>query len=411
MKRFLALVLAFSLFLPVLSLAELDEEELSMEEIVEDEMLDDESEDEDDTPVIPEGEQLSPELEAELLASVESAEYTPTDVDSSNLYINQNLPDNIINILLLGVDARTDDKEGKDVVKLADVQLILSLDPDAGTVKLSSILRDTLVVNPATGKQSPINQSIRSFDSNGIFHDNPERSLATVNYNFQMNIQHYIMVNFKGVAAIVDSLGGVDLDLTKGEAANINYYLKKNAKKISRTYDTKEAKAARVELTVEDGVQHLDGLQALMYARLRQDKTGKKYNLGDDWQRTYRTRHLLDVLLQKVLHKDIMDIIDLVGTGVDYLDSNMNPDTMVNLVFKMLGSGIVNKLGQSDSLIEQFRIPMGSNEEGNKTWSYVSDKQSEWYGKVFMSKNNGNFQKNVEALHEFIYGRYYPAGE
>ena len=153
MKRFLALVLAFSLFLPVLSLAELDEEELSMEEIVEDEMLDDESEDEDDTPVIPEGEQLSPELEAELLASVESAEYTPTDVDSSNLYINQNLPDNIINILLLGVDARTDDKEDKDVVKLADVQLILSLDPDAGTVKLSSILRDTLVVNPATGNR------------------------------------------------------------------------------------------------------------------------------------------------------------------------------------------------------------------------------------------------------------------
>ena len=48
-----------------------------------------------------------------------------------------------------------------------------------------------------------------------------------MNYNFQMNIQHYIMVNFKGVAAIVDSLGGVDLDLTKGEAANINYYLKK----------------------------------------------------------------------------------------------------------------------------------------------------------------------------------------
>ena len=408
MKRLLSLLLALILFLPVLSLAELAEEDLDIEEIVEEENLDEETE--EDTPVIPEGETLPPELEAELLASVESADYTPTDVDSSNLYINENLPDNIINILLLGVDARTDDKEDKDTVKLADVQLILSLDPEAGTVKLSSILRDTLVVNPATGKQSPINYSIRSFDSDGVFHDNPQRSLATVNYNFEMNIRHYIMVNFKGVAAIVDSLGGVDIDLTKGEADNINYYLKKNARKISRTYDTKEAREARVKLDVADGVQHLDGLQALMYARLRQDKTGRKYNLGDDWQRTYRTRHLLDLLLQKVLRRDIMEIIDLVGTSVDYLDSNMNPDTMVNLVFQMLGSGIVGKLGQGDSLIDQFRIPMGSNEEGNKTWSYVSDAQSEWYGKVFMSKNNGNFQKNVEGLHEFIYGKYIPAG-
>ena len=133
----------------------------------------------------------------------------------------------------------------------------------------------------------------------------------------------------------------------------------------------------------------------------RQNKTKKKYNLGDDWQRTARARNLLDKLLQKVLKKDVWDIIDLAGFGIDYVDTNMNLDTMSSMILKVLGSGIVSKLGSTDSIIEQFRIPM------DDTWSYVQE--GDWKGKIFMSKRNGNFQKNVEALHEFIFGRYYPA--
>ena len=408
MKRILSLLLVLTFLLPVFAFAELDEEDFSSSEIVEDVDLDDEEEEEEDSDAwMAEAEPLPEELKDELLTSLESAEYVPTEVDVNNLYINSNLPDNIINILLLGVDTRNAKLEENDV-KLADVQMILSVDPEAGTVKLSSILRDTLVTNPFTGNLQPINYSIRSFDSKGVFHDNPQRSLATINYNFQMNVQYYIMINFRGVSAIVDALGGVDMDLTEGEAANINYYLKKNAKSISRHYDTPEAKAARVELKAEDGVQHLDGLQALMYARLRQNKTKKKYNLGDDWQRTYRARHLLDLLLQKVLKKDVLEILDLVSLGVEYVNSNMNVDFMGSLIFKILGSGIVGNVGSSDSIIDQFRIPMGEASDGTKTWGYVQD-SPDWNGKIFMSQRNGNFQKNIEALHEFIYGKYYPA--
>ena len=409
MKRLLSLLLVLSLLLPVLSLAELDEEDLDIEDVIEEMDLDDEDEEEGLQPDIIEAEPLSEEMQEELSSALESAEYIPTaELDINDLYINSNLPDNVINILLLGVDTRNSELIDEDV-KLADVQMILSVDPEKGTLKLSSILRDTLVVNPFTGKQSPINYSIQSFDAKKKFHDNPRRSIATVNYNFEMNIQYYVMINFRGVAAIVDKLGGIDLELTEGEAANINYYLKKNAKSISRHYDTKEAKAVRVELDERDGVQHLDGLQALMYARLRQNKTRKKYDLGDDWLRTARTRNLLDKLLQKVLKKDVFEIIDLAGFSIEYVNSNINLEIMSDLIFKVLGSGIVSRLGSSDSLIEQFRIPMGSQAEGNKTWAYVQDRDSEWYGKVFMSKRNGNFQANIEGLHEFIYGKYYPA--
>ena len=405
MKRILSLLLVLCLFLPALSFAELEEDDFSSDELEEEILLDDEEEEEDDsTPENAVTETLSEDLRNELAGSLEASDYVATELDTSNLYINENLPDDVINILLIGVDTRNPELEENDV-KLADVQMILSLDTKTGTVKLSSILRDTLVTNPFTGNLKPINESYQSFDSKKIFHDNPQRSVATVNYNFEMNIQYYVTINFRGVAAIVDKIGGIDLELTEGEAWNINRYLKKNARQISKHYDTKEAREKRVELEVRDGVQHLDGLQALMYARLRKSLS-KKYQMGDDWQRTARARNLLDKLLQKVLKMDVLDILSLVGEAVEYLNSNMNPDYMANLIIKMLGSGIVGKLGSSDSIIEQFRIPMGNAEDGTKTWAYDNDT-----GKIFMSKRNGNFQKNIEALHAFIYGegKYYPA--
>lgn len=401
MKRILSLFLVLCLFLPALSFAELDEEDLSFEDVSLDE--DDEADAVDENEAEKEeAEPLPDDLQKELLASMESADYVPTDLDNDNLFINENLPDNIINILLIGVDTRNAELIENDV-KLADVQMILSIDTEAGTVKLSSILRDTLVTNPFTGNLKPINESYQSFDKKNVFHDNPQRSVATVNYNFEMNIKYYVTINFRGVAAIVDRIGGIDLELTEGEAWNINRYLTKNARQISKHYDTDEARAKRVKLEVKDGVQHLDGLQALMYARLRKSLS-KKYQMGDDWQRTARARNLLDKLLQKVLQMDIWDILDLVGEAIEHLNSNMNPEYMGSLITTMLGSGIAAKVGSSESIIDQFRIPMGSAEDGTKTWNYDSDS-----GKIFMSKRNGNFQKNVEALHEFIYGKYYPA--
>ena len=405
MKRLLSVFLILCLLLPVFAFAE--EEDLDIEEIYEDVDLDDteadlDTGDEEGGSSGTKDETLTADLQKELAESLESKEYVPTNLDTSNLYINPNLPDNVINILLLGVDTREAELVDKDI-KRADVQLILSYNLDNGSIKLSSILRDTLVTNPFTGKNSAINESYSSYDDKNIFHDNPERSVATINYNFEMNIQYYVTINFHGVAAIVDALGGVDVDLTKGEAWNINYYLKKNARKIARTYDTLAKGEKRQALEVRDGVQHLDGIQALMYARLRKSLSSK-YDMGGDWKRTERTRHLLDLLLQKALKMDVLDMFDLAGTAIEYVNSNMNFDTMTDLILKVIRSGIIDKMGSSDSLIEQFRIPMGDAEEGTKTWSYDNDS-----GKIFMSRKNGNFQKNIEGLHEFIYGKYYPA--
>ena len=286
MKRFLSLLLILCLFLPAaLSFAESDDDDTEIEEIE----LDDLPEESADTSGSID---MTEEMSEELQKALESADYKTADIDKGSLYINPNLPDNVINILLLGVDTR-EDSIGEDdhTVKRADVQLILSINKDTGELKLTSIPRDTLVTNPATGKVIPITNAYRSFDKDGVFHENPQGSMAIVNYNFDMNIQYFFTINFYGVVNIVEALGGVDVDLTKAEAYSINVYLStkkimaggkqvSHGKAIARTYGREYGLPEKLE--VKDGVQHLTGLQALIYARLR-ETVNNKYPLGGDW--------------------------------------------------------------------------------------------------------------------------------
>ena len=406
MKKLLSVLLMLTLLLSCLSpaLAEDDDEDLDIEEVVEEVDLDEENKAE-----------LSEEEQAELDkigGSLESFDFEPYSTDTASLELNPNLPDNVTNILLIGLDSRSDDLEDGDTknsVKHADVQLILSLNPDdqENPIKLTSILRDTLVEIPTSNgyMKSKITNSYGYYE-NRIFHDFPDRTLQTINHNFEMNLQYYVSINFYGVVAIIDAMGGIDIDLNEGEAYHINAYIKKYGGKMLKTYDSKERKEARQTLEVKAGVQHLDGLQALMYARIR-SSLKKKYDsdINGDWGRTARTRHLLDVLLQKAISKDSgISIFDLFSECLDYVSSNMNVETMFNLMQKVLSSGIVSRLGDEDAtLVSQFRIPMDKNKSGNRAWSYEKvDGQSV----VFMGKKN--FQENVEALHEFIYGRYIP---
>lgn len=399
MKRILSLLLVLSLLLPVLAVAE-DEEDLDIEEVIEDVDLDESSEDGASAGAV----EMTAEMEEELVKNLESADSKTTTIDTGSLYINPNLPDNVVNILLLGVDTREDTLGADDnTVKRADVQLILSINKDNGDIRLTSIPRDTLVTNPANGKLMPITNAYTSFDENGVFHDNPQRSIAVVNYNFELNIQYFFSINFYGVVKIIESLGGVDVDLTEAEAYSINVYLStktiksgdktvSHGRAIQRTYGKEFGLPEKLE--VKDGVQHLTGLQALIYARLR-ETIRKKYPLGGDWQRTVRTRHLLELLLRKALKLDMFTLIDLIGTSSEYMFTNMNGHDISDIAMLVLRSGIMNKV-DSDSLFEQFRVPMDG------TWSYND-------GDIFISRKNGNFRKNVEALHEFIYGAYYPA--
>ena len=413
MKRFLSLLLALCLLLPVLALAELDEEELTFEE----EDLDEGYEFDADGNLILRDDETGETFELtavseEDIEKLASQYELDASIDPTELEINENLPDNVINILLIGLDVKGT-KEKKlltqqgEYAKRSDVLLILSLNLGDGTIKLSSIARNTYVEVPGRKNKTIIANSYghANYDDNGKYKswtDTPETCIRTVNHNFELNIQYYVAINFYGVASIIEALGGVDIDLTKTEATAINTYLSmgtiKNKKgekishgrEIARTYDDKEGN--REKLKKATGVQHLDGIQALMYARLR--------SIDSDFVRTARVRHLLDCLLKQTMEKiqrGELNLLDLVSDFIEYPITNLPPDTIFELAGKVMSSEIMGSLDSATTLISEFRIPIDGY------WKYETVNGSS----VTMMTDK---QYTVEALHEFIYGKYYPTG-
>ncbi len=407
MKRLLALLLCLSLLLPVFALAEDDEEDIDFNELIEEDV----DLDEDGNIVDNGNSQVEYELTEEGLAAMADAFEIDESVDPSELELNQNLPDDVINILLLGLDVRGTSekkllKDQDQYAKRADVQMILSVNTFDGSIKLTSIARNTCVDIPDRVNDTSIANSYgHAIYKNGKYSswvDTPDNCMHTVNRNFEMNIQYYVAINFYGVASIIEYLGGADVELTKQEASAINTYLSmgtirdkngkllSHGKEIARTYDDK--KGNREKLEKKDGVQHLDGIQALMYGRLR--------SIDNDFNRTSRTRKLLSSLLTPTVDKiknGELKIDKLLPECGQYFKTNMNMQTMMELVNAVMHSDIVKTMDLSDSLIEEFRIP----EDG--TYSYGEDST----GSSVVKLNNK--QATTESLHEFIYGAYYPA--
>ena len=326
-----------------------------------------------------------PEEDEELASAIEilDAEIDDT-VDPKKLDLNENLPDHVVNILLVGIDGRTADMDSKNSTQHGDVQIIVSINQKDGSIKLTSVLRDLYVTIPGYKSKNRINVA---YSRGG-----GQLAMRTMNKLLELNIEHYVVINFYGLASIIDSLGGVDIELTKAEAGAINTYIKKNLKKGG--YDNQEKGYVRQDLEKKNGVQHLDGIQAVMYARLR--------SIDNDFKRSERQRHLLEVLLGQVLEGglDLDKLLTLMETCLPYAETNLSAMDMVKLAMGVLQSGIMDKLSSGAPLLEQNRVPM------DETWKYDTTSGG---ASVVTFRTAKRHQENIEGIHKFIYGEYIPA--
>ncbi len=305
-----------------------------------------------------------------------------TSINPDDLEINPRLPDNVINILLIGIDSHDKDINEEKTSHLNDVNMILSIGLDDGSIKLTSILRDTYVELPGYRNKARLNES--------FYRGAGQLAMRTINHNFELNIQHYVVINFYGVASIIDQLGGIDIDMTKTEARAVNAYLRNAYKSRKFTYDTRD-RSERVELEARDGVQHCDGIQALIYARLRK--------IDNDFARTARQRHLMELLLKQVISDiDVDRLVGLLETCLPYVGTNMTASEIANLAMLVLRSGVLAKASAGESLLQQHRVPMDG------MYGYLDVN-----GSSVINMNARNFQLNRESIHYFIYGEYYPA--
>ncbi|MEG1677925.1 MAG: LCP family protein [Clostridia bacterium] len=308
------------------------------------------------------------------MAELQSAlnDNTPMDeVDLTNLECNADLPENVFNILLLGVDNRSNDLQRG----LSDAVIICSINMETGSVKLSSIARDTAVIVPGFKSKNRINVAYKR--------GGPELSMKTVNRNFQMNLSRYVVVNIHGLADIIEALGGVDMEMTHLEAGRINFELRKEPMD----------KVKRTKVEAKDGVQHLDGMQAVTFARIR--------GIDSDLERTRRQRQLLETLLQKVMtDMDLAKFTTLLETALPYGDTNLTSQELLTLGMTVLSGDTMKAMQSGEMSLEQFRIPM------DKKFGY-----KEFNGASLIYLSEKNMKRSIDSLHEFIYGQSYYKGK
>ena len=299
-------------------------------------------------------------------------------IDESQLEINENLPDHVVNILLLGVDNRSVEL----VSGRADANIICSINTQDGSIKLTSIARDTAVEVPGYKSKKRLNTAFKFGSKDGDVAKGAELAMKTVNRNFQMNIERYVVVNIHGLADIIEALGGVDMELTKGEAQAINYELH-----VKEPMDDVQ----RDKLEVADGVQHLDGMEAVTYGRIR-NLQGQ-----NDLNRNERQRKLLEALLKKVMEDmDLTKFLNLIETALPYGKTNLTADELLSLGMTVLSGSAMQNLASGGEVVGQFGIPMekqyGYREFNGESLVYISDKR---------------MQTTLTAMQEFIYGQSY----
>ncbi|MFR9239408.1 MAG: LCP family protein [Clostridium baratii] len=261
---------------------------------------------------------------------------------------NESKEDGIINIALFGIDA----PQGQ--VGRSDADMILTIDKKHNKVKLTSIMRDSYVNVKGHGMTKL---------THAYAYGGPELALNTLNTNFNLSIDKFITVNFTSLPKIIDTLGGIPVDITVGDLKYINGYID-NLNNIDKT------NAPHINKT---GEQTLNGIQALAYCRIRYD--------GGDQRRTQRQRTILEGVFKKVKAMPATDYPKLLDELLPYVTTNISTTEFLSLGKDVLSTN-------ASSMIER-KVPCDNHEKGMML-----------KGVYYM---NFDLKAETEELHDFIF--------
>ena len=291
---------------------------------------------------------------------------TALDLDPSELDINPDLPDTWLNVLLLGTDERYLNQNAR-----TDTMIICSINKTTGEVKLSNIMRDT-AIDVRVGSKYDGLYRINAANYFG----GPKYAIKTVNQCLDLNIEHYVMVNFFGFQKIAQALGGVTLDITEAEMNEINVRAVEQAwAGYYAGVNEDDLLEANVYLETYGPNTHLNGRQALAYARIRK--------LDSDASRAGRQQRVLQGLLDQLRTKNAAEIMIMGASLFTNVQTNMSLEHVLEIANVVLQS--------SDLEMDTLRLPVnGSYKQevrNNDAMLYDTD-----------------WEHNTLELYNFIYG-------
>lgn len=221
------------------------------------------------------------------------------------------------NIALFGLDSRDGELDGG---VQSDCIMIASINNETNDVKLVSVYRDTLL-QQADGTYEKANSA---YNRGG-----PEEAISLLNRNFDLDIQNYVSVNFNALVDVIDSLGGIELDMTQEEAFYSNGYAFETAQVVGQ-----EMKPIKEEA----GTQLLDGVHAVGYARIR-------YTDGNDFTRTERPRVVLQKVAEKAKKANLLTLNEIVDKVFPQISTNLTLKDMMGFAANIMDYNIVQTGG------------------------------------------------------------------
>ena len=236
--------------------------------------------------------------------------------------------DNVLNILLIGTDERTeavndadafthlnqldgteDTTEFSDDAR-ADSMILVSLDIKDHIIRLVSIERGTGVPILLDGYEGQYDWITHTFRYGGA-----KLTMKTVEDCFNVQVDHYVRVNFNSFVQIVDAVGGVDIDITELEAKALNWEVPSNSMLIVNH--------------VDPGLNHFDGYTALQYARLRK--------IDNDWKRVERQRTVIQAVLDQGQNASVVELDNLLNTVLPLIQTNFTKSEIAALLVQLPG--------------------------------------------------------------------------
>ncbi|MBD3108509.1 LCP family protein [Bacillus sp. AGMB 02131] len=202
-----------------------------------------------------------------------------------------------VSILLLGIeDYATGGSGGR-----SDTIMVATFNPDLKTMKLLSIPRDTKVYIPSRDKYDKINHS---------FNDGKESTIETVEEFLDIPIDYYATVNFEGFKNIIDEIGGVDVEVP---------------------FDFWEYtdKWPQEKIYFKEGLSHLNGEEALAYARMRQrDPNG-------DFGRNERQKQIISAMIDSIISpKNLLKIDEIAKHASTNTETNIKASEGISFITK-----------------------------------------------------------------------------
>lgn len=212
--------------------------------------------------------------------------------------------DGYTNILFLGVDTR-DINDLKDC--RSDAIMVISINEETKDVKLISVYRDTFL---KMGDEDRYDKIAHAFAYGGA-----PLSVKSINQALDLNIQNYVVFNFKAVADLIDKIGGIEVDVKEEEIFALNDYAQETADIIGR----KEC-----PMVTEPGKQTLVGVQAVSYGRIRK-------GVGDDFKRTERMRNVLTIAADKIKNLNVSQISELIDLITPQIKTTLSNSDIISL--------------------------------------------------------------------------------